>query len=527
MRLGGDEIKMIKKVWTKRKKGIVIVGVILAVCLLIVLAIAVFTELQQRKMQETGKDMKNPPEMALSDAVMGSGTTMVGMIEDKYDIDYLDDDLYIEEVYVSSGDEIEAGDKILKFSEDTVTAAREQLEKIVTTAALDFRKGVIANKQSKLDEKKTYDLSIKNGELAQGVYDDAIAALDAEIADLQTQIAKAQEDLTEYSEAIANDAYYIKYEIAEKENTFKTNYAVFYQKVNEWNMAQYLITDTVDDSRMQFVENVKLTNEEKEFMSSLKSLLNMVYNYQEDYESAKEEYEKAKTAAVTEEQQTQVTVEALQLELQEAQLHYEEETVAAKAAYETAVAKSSAAQTTYNTAIKKLEEALETVKVEKEDAEVNLSHFEELVGGGYFCASSKGTVLLVTSTKNTELTKDTMVLAYSNPDTVSVTVSVQQANIAALTIGDTVSVMVTDYGEYEGIITEIEPSSSGSKSNVTYQVSVTLSGDVSKLEVNLAAQVTFGDKTATETETTEKEPVESAPVEKETGGTRNETSHKE
>lgn len=47
------------------------------------------------------------------------------------------------------------------------------------------------------------------------------------------------------------------------------------------------------------------------------------------------------------------------------------------------------------------------------------------------------------------------------------------------------------------------------------------------MEVNLAAQVIFGDKTATETETTEKEPVESAPVEKETGGTRNETSHKE
>lgn len=160
-------------------------------------------------------------------------------------------------------------------------------------------------------------------------------------------------------------------------------------------------------------------------------------------------------------------------------MHYEAETAAAKAAYETAATRSSAAQTTYNTAIKKLEEALETVKVEKEDAEDNLSHFEEVAGDGYFCAGSKGTVLMVTVAKNTELSKNTMVLAYSNPDTVTVTVPVQQADIAALSIGDVVIVTVTDYGEYEGIITEIEPSSSGSKSSVTYQVNVTLSGDVS------------------------------------------------
>lgn len=168
---------MIRKVWKERKKKVVIAGVVIAVCLLIVLAIAVFTEIKHRKMQETGKDMKNPPEMAASDAVTGSGTTLVGMVEEEFDIDYLEDDLYIEEVYVSSGDEIEAGGKILKFSEDSVTAARKQLEKIVTTAALDYRIGAISYKQSKLDEKKTYDLSIKNGELAQGVYDDAIAAL--------------------------------------------------------------------------------------------------------------------------------------------------------------------------------------------------------------------------------------------------------------------------------------------------------------------------------------------------------------
>ena len=191
-------------------------------------------------------------------------------------------------------------------------------------------------------------------------------------------------------------------------------------------------------------------------------------------------------------EKVKVELESLQLQLQEAQLTYEADQNEAKANYETAVAQAAAAQSTYNTAIKKLDEALEAQQNDKEDAEDNLAHFEELVGDGYFRASSNGTARVVTSQEATDLTDDTMVMAYSNPDTVTVTVAIDQSDIAQLAIGDKATVAITDHDDYEATITQIQPtSSSTSRSSVTYDVEVTLEGDVSDLDVNLTAVVTF------------------------------------
>ena len=277
-----------------------------------------------------------------------------------------------------------------------------------------------------------------------------------------------------------------------RKEIFETNYAVFYERINEWNLAQYLETDDTDYSRKQFSTDVTLTADEKEKVTQLTSFLKRVYEYQDDYEAAEEDYEAAKKDAAVQVEKLQVEIESLQLELQEAQLSYEADLAEAKATYETSLAESAAAQSTYNTAIKKLDEALEAQQDDKEDAEYNLSHFEELVGDGYFRASSNGTAMVVTSTEATDLTDDTMVMAYSNPDTVTVTVAIDQSDIASLTIGDQATVAIEGFDDFTGKITQIEPtSSSSSRSSVTYNVTVTLDGDVSGLDVNLTALVTF------------------------------------
>lgn len=457
-----------------------------------------------RQSGTTGSRPDRMGEMQSDGSLVASGTTMVGMVEDSYDIDYLDDDLYIEEVSISSGDEIAEGDPILKLSEDTVTAGQKQLEKAVTKAELDYRDGVVAYHLSKVDEENTYEQSLKRGELAASVYADKLASIDQNIVLLQKQIADKQEEIQEYQNAIDNDSYYEKYDVGYKKDIFETNYAIFYERVNAWNLAQCLEYTEADPEKVQFVEDKQRDADTKEKVSQLTTFLSRVYKYQDAYEAALEEYEDAKKDAAVQLEKSKVEIASLQLQLQEAQLNYEADQNAAKTEYEMAVAEADAAERIYQTAIKKLDEALEAQQNDKEDAEDNLAHFEELVGDGYFRASSNGTALIVTSQEATDLTDGTMVMAYSNPDTVTVTVAIDQSNIAQLSIGDSATVSIADHGDYDAAITQIQPtSSSDSRSSVTYNVQVTLGGDVSDLDVNLTAVVTFSGEKDAKVQTTE------------------------
>lgn len=504
---------IMKEVWKGNKKKVIIIGsVITLLCLIAAAGGITYYVIQQKQSQNGNGGPKGMGTVQSDGTITASGTTMVGMVEDSYDIDYLDDDLYIEKVYISSGDEVKAGDQILKLSDDTVRAGQKQLEKAVTEAELDYRSGAVDYNLSKIEAQEIYDLSVKKGELAESTYADAISSIDQNIADIQKEIADDQENLQEYQEAINNDTFYDKYEVGYKKEIFETNYSVFYERINEWNLSQYLETSDTDYSRKQFDSSAKLTTDEKEKVTQLTSFLKRVYEYQDDYEVAEEEYEAAKKDAAVQAEKLQVEIESLQLELQKAQLNYEVDIAAAKAIYETSLAESAAAQSTYKTAIKKLDEALESQQDDKEDAEYNLSHFQELVGDGYFRASSNGTALIVTSTEATDLADDTMVMAYSNPDTVTVTVAIDQLYIASLTIGDQATVAIEGFDDFTGKITQIQPtSSSSSRSSVTYNVTVTLEGDVSGLDVNLTGVVTFkrvtdeadAEESATEESTTE------------------------
>ena len=85
------------------------------------------------------------------------------------------------------------------------------------------------------------------------------------------------------------------------------------------------------------------------------------------------------------------------------------------------------------------------------------------------------------------------VIAYSNPEKITVSVAVSQDSIAQLSVGESAMVMISDYGNYNGVIESIDPvSSSDSRTSVTYTVEVALDGDVSDLSANLTATVIFG-----------------------------------
>ena len=77
------------------------------------------------------------------DMIAASGVTNVGITEETFDVENLTTELKIEEVYVASGEEITAGDKILKLTEDSVEEARKELERALEDAELAYRTGAI------------------------------------------------------------------------------------------------------------------------------------------------------------------------------------------------------------------------------------------------------------------------------------------------------------------------------------------------------------------------------------------------
>ena len=165
----------------------------------------------------------------------------------------------------------------------------------------------------------------------------------------------------------------------------------------------------------------------------------------------------------------------------------------AKLTYEKALATAERAESDYETALEKAEADYETLQSDYEDARDNLELFESSVGDGFFYASGSGTILRMRVRAEQTLASDSTVFLYSNPEEMYITVSVDQADIAKLTVGDEAYVQSTSGDGYRGTITAIDPvTQSDSRTNVTYSVTVTLSGDTAALAANQSVTVLFG-----------------------------------
>lgn len=211
------------------------------------------------------------------------------------------------------------------------------------------------------------------------------------------------------------------------------------------------------------------------------------------YETALESYEEAKKQAEAGIAEAQSELAVLQAQLEEEKIAYEQAMITARQEYDTAVANQESAQTIYETTVKQLEEDLTALQEEEETAAGNLELFEEVIGDGTFYTNASGTVMMNSVRQDTWLTQDSMVVAFSNPDHVSVAASISQEDIASVSIGENVWVVVSEYGTFTGKVISFDPvSSSDSNTSVSYTVNVELDGETQSLESNLTAYVYFG-----------------------------------
>ncbi|MBR5248242.1 MAG: HlyD family efflux transporter periplasmic adaptor subunit, partial [Lachnospiraceae bacterium] len=183
----------------------------------------------------------------------------------------------------------------------------------------------------------------------------------------------------------------------------------------------------------------------------------------------------------------------LEQNLTQAQINYDSQYLQAKVTLENTLAEAERAENEYETAIQKAESDYETVKDAWEDAADNLALFEAKVGDGYYHADGSGTIMSVMARANQYLSGNGTIFMYRNTEEITVTVSVDQADISSVQVGDSVYVQSSDYGTFSGSVTSVNPISlSSSRANVTYQVTVLLEGNTGKLPANETVTVIFG-----------------------------------
>ena len=468
--------------------------------------------------------------------VTASGTTSIGVDAVTFAIDFLEDtSLYVEEVYVSSGDEVEVGTQYLKFTDDSIEEARSELETTAKEAEIAYRSGVITTQESKIEAKYTYQQALLDAQQAQQVYEDALAAAQATLDAAEEAYTEAQDDYNEYLYKVENNTFYEDYEVEEKKTAYEEAHELYVDRVAYWEVTEDEL-DSLDSSSNSMSGSSTTTvststtasdssatasggqgdasaaggmmgggssaasQEEQAAKADRQWILKTVALLEErmdeaedEYEQAKEDYEDEIDGAELKLQKLLNTYESKREAYEAAQIAYQKEILSAKTTYETTLAKGQTAQNDYDTQLTSLSEALEKLADAKQEAEENLALFESLIGDGYLYTQEAGTILMSRAEEGETLAGGDIVFAYSNPEKITVSVAVSQDSIAQLSVGESAMVMISDYGNYNGVIESIDPvSSSDSRTSVTYTVEVALDGDVSDLSANLTATVIFG-----------------------------------
>jgi hypothetical protein len=579
----GDE--SLKK--RKRRQRLGMAVMILVVAGIAVSCITIFIRTRQSGDEMTGQDFGRMGEgFSAEGMVTATGTTSVGIEAVTFDIDFLESTtLYVEEVYLESGDTVEEGTKYLKLTQESIDDARKELESTLLSAQLEYRSGVISDKESRITAKYNYDLALLEAQQAQSVYDDTIASLQEQLDKAQAAYDDANEEYNELYNAIENDTFYEDYDIDALKKAYEDALDLYETKMADWELDEddlessqqgasgaggavttssdngavtVTVTETAsqDGDVMPFSDDVMIVeaeaisedgNEEGENVSGTEeegeneggtqeedenkgenkgesggnagmqmpggggannsaqseqkwllkaaSLLKAEYEEaEEEYEQALSDYEEALDMAEINIQKLYLALETAREDLEDAVLRYQKQSQSATTKYETAVVKGDTAKLDYDTQLTSLDEQLEKLADAKEEAQDNLNEFEATVGDGYLYTQQAGTILMVMTQADKSLSGNEMLFAYSNPEKISVSVSVSQDYIAQLYVGEEATVIIDEYGQYSGTVQTINPvSASDNRTSVYYTVTVLLdTDDISGLSSNLTATVVFG-----------------------------------
>jgi len=370
--------------------------------------------------------------------VTESGTVSIGTHTQAFGLDLSSDtnlsasglsaSLEVLSLDASIGQIVKAGDPLLTLTEDSLATVRTDLEEAVQNAQSNLTAATIERDKSKLEATYTYKANQALGTTAQATYDATIAQLNINVADAEREIADANERIAE-----------IPAEIAELEDEIDD------------------LDDDDDSARIYSLEQEieALNDERSDLMDDLPTL-----------EMKKAKAERDRQSGIT----------------------------SAKATLENQLVLYKNAQSIYQVALNDIDEAVTAAQKALEEAKSDLAELESLLSGQQILSRYAGTLTSLGYAAGDTLSPAIDLAVVQDPSAVTVSVDIAQDDISLVVIGNTVNIEFTAYPDevYHGAVTAISASVTDFRtSTVSYPVTVTLSGDTTKIYDGMTGNVTF------------------------------------
>lgn len=400
-------------------------------------------------------DSSSSSSTSQNDSMGGMGMQMFSFGGDTYTSQ--SQEMVIDSVHITVGQEIQAGDVLYTLTEDSVEEIRTQLEEDVEDTLVDYQALTVEQQQSYLTAKQGYDTYVTNGSLAELTYNKKLQDLQDKVDEAadtleekQNQVNENLEKLVELQEELTSAKKDLKdAEAAVSENHDNRYNDPYYYTVylNTRDMAQTIVDEIEDDIESLTDENETLLTEIGEATRSWNEACRNL------------ESEKLTAQQTLETDQYYASVSSEWYSIQTTSLDNEKQS----------------AYASYESAVKKLDE------------------FNSYIVGNDVIAEYSGVVTEVPLEEGDGVTRNTSLVTLYDASDVTMEITVSEDDYKAIDQDGEVNITYTAYPDvvYNGVISEVSDAAYDSSSGeVYYTITVTVQGDVSGLYEGMTGDVT-------------------------------------
>lgn len=379
--------------------------------------------------------------------------------EDEEDEDYEDiRSLEIEEVFVVSGQRIKTGDPLFSFTEKSRKGVMKKLTLALTEKEIALSQARADYNSQVLEAKGTYDTSMLTANTASSLLDASVTQLQEEINGLQAQTAVLELEVNQCLEKLTEEDF----------------------------------TESLEDARTAYQKAKEKYEETSTHVSAAYTA-----NYQ-SYTAAKQQYE----SLLSEQEEWEETVENNQktiLEnnetILEKQSILEAKQADAQNTYDWNITQGQLAEEIYSYTKESLQSSVDSAQEACDSARETLEELSAFLGEeGVVYADGDGIVTNIYYEAGDKLTQSGTLLTYGKDGDYTVSIDVSEEDIAQISVGDSVQIVLEAYPEekYTGTVSAVTTTkTSDYAKTVSYPVEILIEGDTQKLYGGMTAEITF------------------------------------
>lgn len=400
-------------------------------------------------------DSSSSSSTSQNDSMGGMGMQMFSFGGDTYTSQ--SQEMVIDSVHITVGQEIQAGDVLYTLTEDSVEEIRTQLEEDVEDTLADYQALTVEQQQSYLTAKQGYDTYVTNGSLAELTYN-------KELQDLQDKVDEAADTLEEKQNQV-NENLEKLVELQEELTSAK----------KDLKDAEAAVSDNHDN---RYNDPYYYTV----YLSTRDMAQTIVDEIEEDIES------------LTDENETLLTeIGEATRSWNEACRNLESEKLTAQQTLETDQYYASVSSEWYSIQTTSLDNEKQSAYASYESAVKKLDEFNSYIVGNDVIAEYSGVVTEVPLEEGDGVTRNTSLVTLYDASDVTMEITVSEDDYKAIDQDGEVNITYTAYPDvvYNGVISEVSDVAYDSSSGeVYYTITVTVQGDVSGLYEGMTGDVT-------------------------------------